>query len=182
MAWVPSRQEMPFICPALPEDAALLPAIERSAGERFRSIPALAWIADADDLPVARYRALIAAGASWVAMDSAPVGFLCAEAVGGALHIWEMGVVLDRQRRGIGRALIDQAIAFARTEDLYTVTLTTFRAVPWNAPAYRTMGFVTVPDDRCDARLSALLNAESAAGLADRCAMQRVLSRQPAAL
>ncbi len=29
------------------EDAALLPAIERSAGESFRLLPELAWIADA---------------------------------------------------------------------------------------------------------------------------------------
>jgi hypothetical protein len=33
-------------------DAELLPGIERSAGERFRLIPELAWIADGDDLPV----------------------------------------------------------------------------------------------------------------------------------
>lgn len=174
----PPAAVLPLIGPALLEDAVLLPAIERSAGERFRAIQALAWIADANDLSVERYRELIAAGASWVAVESVPIGFLCAEAVGDALHIWEMGVALDRQRRGIGRALVDQAIAFARTEGLRAVTLTTFREVPWNAPAYQTMGFSIVPDEQCDPRLSALLDAESAAGFAraDRCAMRRLLS------
>jgi GNAT superfamily N-acetyltransferase len=164
---------------ALPADAPLLPAIERSAGMRFRSIPALAWLADADDLPVERYRTLIAAGASWIAEDGdgTPIGFLCAEAAGTALHIWELAVALDRQRGGTGRALIRQAIMAAHACGLRTVTLTTFRSVPWNAPAYRAMGFVIVPDEDIDERLSILLDAEANAGLsrADRCAMQFVL-------
>jgi hypothetical protein len=34
------------IRPAIAADAALLPEVERSAGESFRSIPDLAWLAD----------------------------------------------------------------------------------------------------------------------------------------
>lgn len=153
---------------------------------RFRSLPPLAWLADADDLPVERYRALIAGGASWIAEDGggAPIGFLCAEVAGTALHIWELAVALDRQRCGTGRALIRQAIMAAHACGLRTVTLTTFRAVPWNAPAYRAMGFVIVPDEDIDERLSALLDAEARAGLArsDRCAMRLVPPPRPAML
>jgi len=50
-------------------DAQALPDIERSAGQVFREIPELAWIADDEDLTVERHRELIAKGTSWVAVD-----------------------------------------------------------------------------------------------------------------
>lgn len=169
----------PYIRPAVPGDGPLLTAIEQSAGELFRSIPEMAWLADTDSRPPERYQALIAAGATWVALDGKgdAVGFLCAEPAGKALHVWELGVVLDRQRQGFGQALMAQALGRARANDLHSVTLTTFRAVPWNAPAYRRAGFVTLSDSALDTRLDALLEAEDAAGLAraTRCAMRLTL-------
>jgi len=94
------------------------------------------------------------------------------------LHIWELGVVLERQNQGFGRALIAHAMDYARANGLLSVTLTTFRAVPWNEPAYRRAGFVTLSDEDLDPRLAALLDAEDAAGLAraTRCAMRRALA------
>jgi len=170
----------PHIRLAVPGDGPLLTAIEQSAGERFRSIPDIAWVADGDSRPPERYQALIAAGATWVALDGngAAVGFLCGEPVGDALHIWELGVVLERQNQGFGRALIAHAMDYARANGLPSVTLTTFRAVPWNEPAYRRAGFVTLSDEDLDPRLAALLDAEDAAGLAraTRCAMRRALA------
>jgi len=41
-------------------DAEALPDIERSAGQVFREIPELVWIADGEDLTVERHRELIA--------------------------------------------------------------------------------------------------------------------------
>ncbi|MDF5993753.1 hypothetical protein P4200_01240 [Pseudomonas aeruginosa] len=63
------------------EDAALLPAIERSAGESFRLLPELAWIADAGVAGVDFHRRLIERGSHWLAEDAdgQPVGFLAAE-------------------------------------------------------------------------------------------------------
>jgi hypothetical protein len=43
-------------------DAPFLPAMERSAGEAFRAIGRLSCVADAADLSVERYVALIAGG------------------------------------------------------------------------------------------------------------------------
>ena len=43
------------IRPAIETDADLLPEIERSSGELFRQIPALAWIADDGVQSVARH-------------------------------------------------------------------------------------------------------------------------------
>ena len=52
------------------EDAALLPAIERSAGESFRLLPELAWIADAGVAGVDFHRRLIERGSHWLAEDA----------------------------------------------------------------------------------------------------------------
>lgn len=169
--------------PALGSDAPFLPAIERSAGELFRSIADLAWLADGDDLPEARYRQLIGMGASWVAEASQArlVGFLCGEVVTGALHIWELDVAAGHQRQGIGRALLREAIAHAEARRLAAVTLTTFRAVPWNEPAYHRMGFETVPPGEHDPRIAGILEREVEAGLPPerRCAMCLPLGLAP---
>lgn len=168
------------IRPSCSADAPHLPAIERSAGHLFRTIPDLAWIAEGDDMPVARHLELIAAGTSWVAEgeDGGLAAFLCAEAADDALHINELAVVLAHQRQGIGRALLAEAIAFARLRHLAFVTLTTFRALAWNEPYYQGLGFVTLQSDGLDARLDHLLAAEASAGLprAQRCAMRLALS------
>ncbi|MFA5963934.1 MAG: GNAT family N-acetyltransferase [Sphingomonas sp.] len=156
-------------------DAPFLPAVERSAGEAFRAIDDLAWIADAEDLSVERYATLIAGGAAWVATDEAGdiAGFLCGELFGDALHIWEMSVRHDRQRAGLGKSLLATATSWATTTGLRHVTLTTFREVAWNEPFYRRAGFRTLPDHDLTPRLAETLRAEVANGLPGerRCAM-----------
>ena len=164
------------IRPARAEDAEALPAIEQSAGLAFRTIEELAWLADGDNVSVERHRALIAGGACWVAADEEgrPVGFLSAGIEDDALHIWELDVRLDRQEQGIGRALLERAVADARRRGLGAVTLTTFRAVAWNAPFYRKAGFRILEGAEIDARLASLLGDEAEHGMASdqRCAMR----------
>src|SRR5262249_26802767 len=111
-----SFTRMTTIRPARDDDAQALPAIERSAGQLFREIADLAWIADGDDLTVERHRELIAKGTSFVAVDhdDRPVAFLSAEVQTNELHIWELSVRHDRQASGIGRALMEKAIDVAR--------------------------------------------------------------------
>ncbi len=157
-------------------DAPFLPAIERSAGEAFRAIDDLAWIADADDLSVDRYAALIAGGAAWVASDAAGdiAGFLCGEVFGDALHIWEMSVRRDGQQAGLGRRLLATATSWAMAARLPALTLTTFREVAWNEPFYRRAGFRTLSDHELTPRLAETLRAEVANGMPGdrRCAMR----------
>lgn len=164
------------IRPAQSEDAEALPQIEQSAGEAFRAIPELAWLADSDNVSVERHRALIAAGACWIAADEEdrPVGFLSAGIESNVLHIWELDVRLDRQGQGIGRALLERAAADARRRGLAGVTLTTFRAVPWNAPFYRKFGFRVLEGTEIDGRLAGLLGDEAGHGMPSdqRCAMR----------
>ncbi|CDX41557.1 Acetyltransferase [Mesorhizobium sp. SOD10] len=164
------------IRPARAEDAEALPQIEQSAGLAFRAIAELAWLADGDNVSVERHSVLIAAGACWVAADEKdrPVGFLSAGMEGDALHVWELDVHLDRQGQGIGRALLERAVADARRRGLSAVTLTTFRTVPWNAPFYRKFGFRILEDAEIDGRLDSLLGDEAEHGMAldQRCAMR----------
>jgi GNAT superfamily N-acetyltransferase len=164
------------IRPARAEDAEALPRIEQSAGLAFHSIAELAWLADGDNVSVERHRALIAGGACWIAADEEdrPIGFLSAGIEGDALHVWELDVSLDRQGQGIGRALLERAVADARRRGLAAVTLTTFRAVAWNAPFYRKFGFRILEDAEIDGRLASLLSDEAEHGMASdqRCAMQ----------
>lgn len=164
-----------FIRPARAEDASLLPAIERSAGELFRSLPALAWIASDQVEPAEAYLPLIARGTVWVAEDddvSGLVGLSKCEVFGGELHIWELAVRSGHQQRGVGRALLDAAVAFASVKGLAAVTLTTFRHVAWNAPFYARYGFVEIAQEATNARLSQAVRLEERRGLPNRCAMQ----------
>jgi len=84
-----------------PADAPFLPAVERSAGEVFRAIPSLAWIADDDDQSVETHLAQITVGTSWVATDDAdvPIGFLIGEVFDRELHIEEFDAGLIERHR-----------------------------------------------------------------------------------
>src|SRR5690242_5565878 len=107
--------EMLTIRTATPADAPLLPAVEKSAGEAFRALPDLAWIASDDVASVDSYLPLIAAGTVWVAEEGGRiVGVNQCEVLDDELHVWELAVAMGFQQRGIGRALLDAAAAFAR--------------------------------------------------------------------
>jgi ribosomal protein S18 acetylase RimI-like enzyme len=156
-------------------DAGFFPELEQSAGLSFREYPELAWLADADNLPAERYLEIIGEGWSWVAEDmlSVPVAFVAATLEGAELHIWELNVRMECQRRGIGRRLLQHFIAEAAVARIAAITLTTFRDVPWNAPFYGSRGFDVAK--KPDPRLAGLLVAEVGKGLpaARRCAMRR---------
>lgn len=158
------------------DDAPHLPALEQSAGVAFLAIAELAWIAEDSNLSIDDHLAAVRDGTSWVAIegDDRPVGFLCAERCGDDLHIHEIAVRHDRQGRGIGRALIEAAIAWAQGRSLSAVTLTTFRNVPWNEPFYARLGFETLSADSIDQRLALVVQQETEHGLQPetRCAMR----------
>lgn len=113
-------------------------------------------------------------------MDPAdhPVGFLGAGLSRPHLHLWEITVRRQLQRRGIGRALLLEAIGIARRLSLKSVTLTTLRSVKWRVPFYRRLGFHLMTSKDPDARLVALLKSEAAAGppAIRRCAMRLLIA------
>lgn len=141
-------------------------------------MPDLAWIADDAVTSQERHEALIQRGTVWVAEDDGGMltGFLTAEAKHDTLHIWQMSVRSDQQKKGIGRDLISAAERWAGSQQLAALSLTTFRDVPWNAPFYATCGF-NIVDPGSHPVLQATLDAERRAGLPmqQRCAMIRQL-------
>ncbi|WP_092782180.1 GNAT family N-acetyltransferase [Rhodospira trueperi] len=173
------------IRPATPDDAPCLPAIERSSGAVFRSLPDLAWVADDDVQSEACHLDLIARGKAWVCVDEddRPTGFLNGHGVGDVFHILQMAVLHDLQGRGLGVALIEEAKRFSMSRNMRALTLTTFRDVPWNAPFYRRRGFRILDEHELDERLRGILNHEAEAGFPRerRCAMALVSRTWPGA-
>ena len=154
-------------------ETAALPAIERSAGQRFLLIPELAWIADDQTISADQHRAFVAAGMSWLAqVDEHPVGFLVAETLGSSLFIAELSLHLEWQGKGIGY-VAEQA----REKGYTSLTLTTFRDVPWNAPLYARLGFEMLADEALPALLRQKREDEAAHGQTYelRCAMRLML-------
>ena len=153
-----------------------MPAIERSAGELFRTLPDLAWIADDRVAGADDYAELIALGLVWVAVDEDdhPVGMVGGEVDGTSLYIHELDVSAPHQGRGLGRALLAVAVEAARERGLTDLTLTTFRDVAWNAPFYERHGFRILEPADIPPRLVGMLQAEIARGLPGerRCAMR----------
>ena len=161
---------------AVRKHATLFPALERSAGQAFLTIPELAWIADHTITPVEDYYPLIAAGTVWEAVeaDGTPVGFLMAEGFIDRLHVHELSVASTHQKQGIGRRLLQAAADHARAAGLTAVTLTTFRSVPWNGPFYASLGYQML-DAPLPYGLQAHIDDENTRGLNDRCAMRLAL-------
>ena len=159
-------------------DISLLPAIERSAAQAFRQIPALAWLAESEVISPERHRLFLETDHSLLAVaDDQPIGFLLSEPLDDALFIVEIAVHQAWQGRGIGRMMLEQVIETARQAAYPAVTLTTFRDVPWNAPFYTRLGFSMLSERRLPEGLAAKRELETEHGLPPetRCAMRLTL-------
>ena len=157
----------PFtIEPARLEDAELLPSIEREAASRFAG-----WQVPAEVLqqqtPLAELAAAQRAGRLWVARSHTGiiVGFALVALLDGVPHLAEMDVLPSEGRRGIGRALVGAVQAWARDSGHDSLTLTTFRDIPWNAPFYERAGFREVPPHELAPALRAVVREEAVRGL-----------------
>lgn len=148
------------------DDLVVLQDIEVAAGEVFRG---LGMHEIADDAPptVEELRVFQADGRAWVATDSAdtPIAYLLVVPVDSAAHIEQVSVHPKYSRRGLGRALIDVAAAWAHDHSLTALTLSTFAHVPWNAPYYQRLGFQIVSPDRLTAGLRRIREHETVLGL-----------------
>ena len=167
-------------------DISKLQSLERSAGELFRTVQGLEWIADDDILSSAEHENAIAEGMSFKAMSLGEnghsriiAGFICAQLLSGTLHIGELSVGSEWQGRGIGRALVMHVVNKAIMLDTLEVTLTTFRKIAWNEPFYRKLGFETLADNQLTQQLRDILEEEVAHGFSreQRCAMRLILPR-----
>ena len=155
-------------------DAEAMPAIEAAAGQMFQAVEGLSDIAEGHTVPVERLERYIRKGHSLVShVGERMAGFLVTEPFGRELHVWECSVHPDFQQRGIGAGLLRAAMIDARNSGFRTLTLTTFRDVPWNAPFYERLGFEEVTALDAHPRLAGELALEADDGLPveRRCAM-----------
>jgi ribosomal protein S18 acetylase RimI-like enzyme len=120
------------------EDLPSLPDIERAAGQLFRTIPELAFVADGKVMSLRDHMAMLKQGVTFVAQSlegpdiGEVVGFICGRHEGTTLHIHEMSVAPSSQGRGIGSALMAALLDDAISSRCTVATLTTFIDVPWN--------------------------------------------------
>ncbi len=164
------------IAPARRTDLGRLPAIELAAARLLRGhAPESALnetTGDAELLKAQRE------GRLWVVLaDDAPVGFAHVKRIENAnVHLDEIDVLPAHGRRGLGTRLVTHVCSWAAANGYASVTLTTFRDVPWNMPFYERLGFQVVPDAELSTALRACVEDETRRGLDP---LTRVVMRRP---
>ncbi|MHB1139745.1 MAG: GNAT family N-acetyltransferase [Microthrixaceae bacterium] len=168
-----------LVRPGRPGEAARLQQLEIEAGALFADI-GMHQIADDEPPSIELLDAAIAEERLWVAeIDLEPVaGYAMAIILDGAPHLEQVSVSPAHQRRGVGRALVNEGAEWARHLGADSITLTTFRDVAWNGPLYERLGFVTIDDADLDDALRRVRAHEIELGLdaaGPRVAMRRIL-------
>jgi pyridoxine 4-dehydrogenase len=120
-----------------PPEVADLPALEARAD---RVLAAVGIDLDAPPGTVDEFRAarcLLVAGRP-------PVGFARIDEHAGQAHLEQISVDPPHARQGVGARLLEAACAWAAEAGYGSITLMTFRDVPFNAPFYARHGFLEV--------------------------------------
>ena len=138
-------------------------------------LAAAAIFSETDLPPAIRYRVTepeVLRGAQkdgriWVALSATnePVGFAMATLVDNEAHLDEIDVLPSYGQRGIGTELVNAVANWARCKGHSSLTLITFRHLPWNAPFYEKLGFVRLRSAELSAGLAKLIEAEGEAGI-----------------
>jgi GNAT superfamily N-acetyltransferase len=152
--------------PGRADDAELLGAVEGAAAARFAEV-GLTSIAEGRTTGPAEYRRTAAEGRLWVAEagEGEVVGLAIAGVVDGGGHLAEISVLPAHGRRGLGAALIREVEAWAVSQGFATLSLTTFRDVPWNRPYYEGLGYEVLLPKRAGPELRAIRAGEVKRGL-----------------
>ena len=154
------------ILPASPAHLAALPRIELAAARLLQGHAPESILGETTSL--ATFVEAARDGRLWVACaGETPVGFALVKMLAAGLpHLEEMDVDPPHGRRGLGTALARTACRWACGSGYAMLTLTTFRAVPWNMPFYARLGFVEIPRHQLCAELTAVVAEEAGRGLA----------------
>lgn len=163
---------------AIAEDLPFLEAIELAAATIFPEED-LSPFLRTDATTMEEYQAALDVGLLWVAADDAnkPVGFAHLVPMNEHIHLEELDVHPDHGRKGLGRRLVKTVLSWAREHGYPSVTLTTFRHIPWNAPFYNRLGFRHLAENELSDELREELDWEELHGLerSKRVAMRRDL-------
>lgn len=166
---------------ALPGDVESIRAIEFAAAQRFISV-GMTGIAVARPMDTRVVLDKVDAAEVIVALngDATCVGFVMFAAFGARFYVEELDVLPEHAGRRIGAALLGEVDAMAREAGATQLVLSTFRAVPWNAPYYRRIGFRDIGDTELDPLLLSLRANHIARGIDEtkRVFMQRKVTPQ----
>lgn len=160
-AYMPNRYRIVL---AEADHLSALPAIERAATVLLKDhapASALSGSTPVSDLEAAQREQRL-----WVALhENAPIGFaLVSMLAPSAPHLQEMDVSPAHMRQGVGTALLEAVMAWAREAGI-PLTLTTFRDAPFNAPFYARRGFDIVDERFWTPAIRAIVDEEDARGL-----------------
>jgi GNAT superfamily N-acetyltransferase len=153
------------ITPARPKDLAVLPAIELAAARLLIGHAPESVLNETTTDEV--LKTAQSHGHLWVALaDDVPVGFAHIEVIEPTVaHLEEIDVHPQHGRRGLGTKLVRAICAWAIAAGYQSVTLTTFRDVPWNMPFYARLGFEVIPSDALSPALRWVVQDETRRGL-----------------
>jgi len=148
--------------PARPDEITVLVAIDDDACTLFDEVgrdvnlpPEHASFMLAEH---ARWRETLEAGRIVMAVNAndEPVGFAALSFVDGQPYLQQVSVRRSWMRRGLGRALVDDAIRRAPG----ALWLTTYADIVWNQPLYERLGFSRVDEASCGPEMRRLLDEE----------------------
>ncbi len=140
------------------EDLLVIQELENAARSRYLDDPKLAFVAGSAPIALERLQT----GELVVADDEGRiVGFILTTPMDGGLYVANISVAPGQSGRGIGAALIRDALARASMRGLEKVMLTTFRAPMWNGPWFRRFGFHLMPSDLIGEGLRAVLERQA---------------------
>ena len=130
---------------ARPDEIARLREIEDEAGTMFSGLGLIEGALDGS-FPIDELVRLVAMGQVWVGCtedeaEDRPVGMVIASVREEAAYVEELDVMPKFGGRGLGSRLLSCVCAWAQEQRYSSVTLSTFRDVPWNGPFYRKRGF-----------------------------------------
>ncbi|UWX96074.1 GNAT family N-acetyltransferase [Arthrobacter zhaoxinii] len=162
----------PSIRNAGPGDLPVLPALEAASDTLLDGL----LPAGSGELPPPATVQELAASLHLLVGGDPPVGFARLEEVDGQAHLEQLSVHPDAAGAGLGRALVEAALGWARQQGYTSMTLCTFAGIPFNAPFYASCGFEVVAEP--DGELAAVREHEISLGLdalGERVAMRRDL-------
>lgn len=92
------------------------------------------------------------------------VGFALCGMVDGQAHLFEMDVIPEHGRRGVGSALLESVCSEAEECGFSAMTLTTLRDVLWNAPFYAKRRFSDLSEEEWGEQLAEIVARERMLG------------------
>ena len=166
------------ITAARANDLPFLPAIELAAAKLLAGHAPESVLTETTSDEELKEALLL--GHLWVALaDDVPVGFAHIEVLEPTVaHLEEIDVHPHHGRRGLGTKLVRAICDWAIAAGYHSVTLTTFRDVPWNMPFYARLGFEVIPSEALSPALRSVVQDETRRGLDPT---RRVAMRRPCA-